>query len=150
MSTHDHVDKSVSTAPAKKTATRASRPDAPAAILQRLEHVPQTIRPADILQLQRTIGNRATTSIIQAKLKLGPAGDSYEQEADRVAKEVVRASRQPQVQRNDAEEEELQAKPLASSISPIQRALFAPVPTQRLTDPTVNLIPMCSLFKQIQ
>jgi hypothetical protein len=45
---------------------------------------PRTIE-SDILRLQRQIGNRATTRLIQAKLNVGPAGDRYEQEADRVA-----------------------------------------------------------------
>ena len=107
-------------------------PDTIGVILQRMERTPQTLRPADILQLQRTIGNRATGLLLQAKLKLGPAGDRYEQEADRVARQVVRASHQPNVQRNGADEEELQAKPLTDSISPIRRALLAPLPTQRL------------------
>ncbi|MGH3943125.1 MAG: DUF4157 domain-containing protein [Pseudonocardiaceae bacterium] len=58
-----------------------------------------------LLQLQRLRGNRyvqqvlghappranqATAPVIQAKLMLGPAGDRYEREADRVAREVVR------------------------------------------------------------
>jgi hypothetical protein len=46
-------------------------------------------------QLQRTLGNRGmhwflTSSAIQAKLAVGPAGDQYEREADRVAEEVMR------------------------------------------------------------
>ena len=40
---------------------------------------------SDILRLQRQIGNRATMRLIQARLNVGPAGDRYEQEADRVA-----------------------------------------------------------------
>ena len=37
------------------------------ALLQRLEQAPQTLRPADIQQLQRSIGNRATGLLLQAK-----------------------------------------------------------------------------------
>jgi len=49
---------------------------------------------ARILHLQRTIGNRAVqrlfaTGVIQAKLKIGRPGDIYEQEADRVAEQVM-------------------------------------------------------------
>ncbi len=44
---------------------------------------------------------------IQAKLTVGPAGDSYEQEADKVAKQVI-----SDVQRQSPEEEELQMKRL--------------------------------------
>jgi len=132
MSTHQHTDKN-----STSTATRAkeSKPQSgahPNQILQRLENAPGSIRPADVLMLQRTIGNRATGLLLQAKLKLGPAGDQYEQEADRVAKQVVRASRQPDVQRNGVDEEELQAKPLAENISSVQRAVLAPALTQRL------------------
>ena len=73
-------------------------------------------------EIQRTYGNRAAQRIIQAKLKLGPAGDSYEQEADKVAQQVVSNIHQPQpVQRQEGEEEELQAKPLAEGIQRIQR-----------------------------
>ncbi|MEN3334206.1 MAG: hypothetical protein V7641_3571 [Blastocatellia bacterium] len=102
---------------------------------------------SDILTLQRTAGNRAVTQllaqrmaheppsderqrrvILQAKLAVGATDDSYEREADRVAQQVVSAkaapaSHQPvqrQVKADD--EEKLQMKPLASSITPmIQR-----------------------------
>jgi hypothetical protein len=52
--------------------------------------------PVDrILFLQRTIGNQAVGKLIksgafQAKLKIGQPGDIYEQEADRVAEQVMR------------------------------------------------------------
>jgi hypothetical protein len=57
--------------------------------------------PADrILFLQRTIGNQAVQRLIksgalQAKLTLNPPGDIYEQEADRVAKHVMKQINQP-------------------------------------------------------
>ena len=98
---------------------------ATSAVLQRLEQAPQTLRPADVLQLQRSIGNRATGLLLQTKLKLGPAGDRYEQEADRVAKQVVSASRQPAVQREEGQEggDEgiVQTSRYADSISTLQR-----------------------------
>ena len=48
-----------------------------------------------ILQLQRTAGNQAVQRLIksgalQAKLKIGQPNDIYEQEADRVAEQVMR------------------------------------------------------------
>lgn len=48
-----------------------------------------------VLHLQRTIGNREVTrlirsGILQAKLSIGQPGDIYEQEADRVAEQVMR------------------------------------------------------------
>jgi len=35
------------------------------------------------------LGNRATSLLLQAKMQVGPAGDAYEREADRVAAQVV-------------------------------------------------------------
>jgi hypothetical protein len=82
---------------------------------------PGQARPADILALQRVAGNRAVSRLIQTKLTVGPVGDRYEQEADRVAQQVV-SSQQPAVsgQRGiQRQEKELQAKPLAASITPL-------------------------------
>jgi hypothetical protein len=87
MATHQQIDKTHSSTSARAPKSKSQRGPHPAQILQRLESAPDSIRPADVLTLQRTIGNRATGRILQAKLKLGPAGDQYEQEADRVAKE---------------------------------------------------------------
>jgi hypothetical protein len=52
---------------------------------------------AQILHLQKTIGNQAVTQLIQsgaiqAKLTIGKPNDIYEQEADRVADQVMRMS----------------------------------------------------------
>jgi hypothetical protein len=82
---------------------------------------PGSASAQDIVTLQRTVGNQATTHFIQAKLRVGPVGDHYEREADRVAQQVLampETRSRPQVQRQE-EEEELQAKPLASTISPL-------------------------------
>ncbi|MCE8425195.1 MAG: hypothetical protein J5U17_05400, partial [Candidatus Methanoperedens sp.] len=54
-----------------------------------------------ILFLQRTIGNQAVgrlikSGVLQAKLRIGQPGDIYEQEADRVAEQVMRMP-EPQV-----------------------------------------------------
>ena len=78
---------------------------------------------------------------IQAKLKIGEPNDKYEQEADRVASQVIQQINVPStaqltqgqlVQRMDEpEEEELQTKP---QISPIQRSLISPV-VQRMNMP---------------
>ncbi|CAG0953429.1 hypothetical protein METP3_00349 [Methanosarcinales archaeon] len=71
--------------------------------------------PVDrILFLQRTIGNHAVSRMIesgelQAKLRIGQPGDVYEQEADRVAEQVMRM---PEV--SDTKDEKLQAKETAS------------------------------------
>jgi hypothetical protein len=69
---------------------------------------------------QMTIGGMPS---VQAKLKVGAPGDQYEQEADRVADQVMSmpdsALQQP-VQRETApEEDEVQTKPIAASITPL-------------------------------
>jgi hypothetical protein len=103
-----------------------------------------------LFQIQQTIGNQALVQMfraksMQAKLTVGQPGDTYEQEADRVADQVMRMpdpsvqrkspeedetlqaspltnTSIPQIQRQSPEEEELQASPLAGTITPmIQR-----------------------------
>jgi hypothetical protein len=89
--------------------------------VQRAMADPASASPQDFLALQQVVGNRTATQMlgrggdskrptIQAKLTVGPAGDSYEQEADRVANQVAGSMSQP-VQRQ-GEEEEIQTKPL--------------------------------------
>src|SRR4028119_1346818 len=59
---------------------------------------------------------------IQTKLKISEPGDKYEQEADRIADEVMRMpepSIQRQVELEEEEEETLQAKPTIGQITPI-------------------------------
>jgi Domain of unknown function (DUF4157) len=73
-------------------------PNAHAAMINRAAVSSQSSQQA-ILQLQRQYGNRYVNRVlqqtrqlqtpIQAKLTLGAVGDKYEQEADRVAKQVV-------------------------------------------------------------
>ena len=81
-------------------------------------------RAPALLALQQTHGNRYVQRVvsgIQAKLVVGQPGDKYEQEADRVADEVMRM-REPGVQRQVEEEEEeeiLQTKPLVDQITPL-------------------------------
>src|SRR5512146_3123310 len=115
--------------------------------LQRAIADPSAASPRDILALQRLAGNRAVTHLLQTKLTVGPAGDKYEQEADRVADQVVSGqqsaisgppsavprggfalSGQRSAISRQAEEEEVQTKPspnangglsLAASITPL-------------------------------
>lgn len=72
------------------------------------------------------LGNHAIQRMIQTKLTVGPPGDSYEREADKVADQVMQAPARSvgqTAQRESAEEEEVQTKPLAGSISRmVQRA----------------------------
>jgi len=77
-----------------------------------------------ILFLQRTIGNQAVQRMVrsgalQAKLRIGQPGDVYEQEADRVAERVM-SMPEPKIGRQEEDkEEEVQAKPLTESITPL-------------------------------
>ena len=48
-----------------------------------------SLTPQNILFLQQSIGNQAVGQIVQAKLRVGQPGDKYEQEADRVADEIM-------------------------------------------------------------
>jgi hypothetical protein len=86
-------------------------------------------RASVLLALQRTHGNRYVQRVvvgIQAKLKVGQPGDIYEQEADRIAEQVMRMpepqmhppSEEEEKKEEDEEEEELlQTKPLAEQIT---------------------------------
>ncbi len=95
------------------------------------------------LHFQQTIGNQAMGRFIQAKLKINQPGDVYEQEADRVADEVMRmleptahdfsSSSSPSIQRKCAacasgggtcpecaeKEKTMQRKPWAAQITPL-------------------------------
>jgi hypothetical protein len=91
-----------------------------------------------ILQMQQIIGNQALAQMlrannIQAKLTVGQPNDTYEQEADHVADQVMRMPA-PEIQRQQPEEEELQTSPLAGTITPlIQRQ--SPQEEEELKEP---------------
>jgi len=137
MFTHQpaHTAKKTTTASPKQQRPHSmtlTRQTHPAAIIQRATAAPESLTAADVLQLQRTIGNRAVGqllsgigaaqrepadhgSLIRAKLTINPPDDVYEQEADRVAEQVVDRINQPAsqpagqgqaVQRQEIEEEE--------------------------------------------
>src|SRR5713101_358259 len=95
-----------------------------------------------ILQLQRMLGNRRVAQLIQAKrltpegkiigfqrkLTVGAADDQYEQEADRVARQVMNTSdtvAANSMQRAMSPEEDkdqmLQTQRLAASITPLEQ-----------------------------
>jgi hypothetical protein len=93
-----------------RRATNDVTGEVPQQIIRRAHIDPQLLKPTNIKQLQRTIGNRATArlmfpnQIIQPKLKLGPADDPYEREADQVAEQVTRQIDSTPVQRHEDEE----------------------------------------------
>jgi hypothetical protein len=83
-------------------------------------HVHHPIRPAQVAQ-QAEIRRILHSTGAQARLTISQPNDKYEQEADRVADQVMRMP-DPKLQRqpeNEEEEEMLQAKPLADQISPL-------------------------------
>jgi hypothetical protein len=83
---------------AKQRSVAASAPIGQSTIQRALAN-PSGLSPVDAIALQRSVGNRAvaqllnkpahTGGVIQPKLQVGPAGDAYEQEAERVAQQVT-------------------------------------------------------------
>jgi len=106
--------------------------------------------PVDqVLYLQRTIGNQAVQKLarsgaLQAKLKIGQPRDKYEQEADRVADAMMRTA-EPGLQRKVGEEEELlQTKALFEQITPLvqrQEAEEEFLQAKELTGHNAEIIP---------
>src|SRR5262245_50482352 len=116
---------------ASESRQRASRSPAYQPLSQAAEQV------SSFLQLHQTIGNHAVGRLVQAKLSVGQPNDPHEREADRVAQSVMRmpdgvtpdiSNGSTLVQRACAdcdEEESLQRKPLAASISPVIQRMCA-------------------------
>jgi hypothetical protein len=110
-------------APATSTATPEHGPVSMRQLIQRALDDPSSLTAVDGAHLQRSIGNRAVgqmlaassakraanpdAPVIQTKLTLGPAGDKYEQEADRTAKQVMRSLDAPAEQADVAPNETL-------------------------------------------
>jgi len=69
---------------------------------------------------QAKVRHMLRSPTLQPKLTIGKPNDKYEQEADRVADEVIRMP-EPRLQRQAEEEEEelIQTKPLAEQITPL-------------------------------
>ena len=87
-----------------------------------------------ILQLQRTIGNRAVGRLMQAKLAVSHPGDPDKQEADRVAEHVASlpapastATAQRQLRPEEEKDTQpLQTHPLAASMTPLAQRQARP------------------------
>ncbi|MFN2132094.1 MAG: hypothetical protein ACK2VD_16315, partial [Anaerolineae bacterium] len=109
--------------------------------LQRIVADPGAAGLGDVQKLQGAYGNRAVTTLlagtpqrasaIQARLTVGPVGDHYEQEADRIAEQALRAPAPAAPSRLDGQpgaaaaqraagtEGQLQAQPLATTVTPL-------------------------------
>ena len=99
-----------------------------------LASMPLVRRQSTVLSLQRTRGNAFVQRLaIQAKLTVGPAGDRFEREADHVADQVMRMTETPNPVQRQEDEEEIQTKPLAASITPLLQRFtsFVTSPLQR-------------------
>lgn len=116
---NDRIDRTLSKRPPEPTPVPdIERPAVhPVKILQRLTLAPHSLRPDDLLLLQRTIGNRAVGQLlaqlpspIQAKLKVNAPGDEYEREADRVADEVTRKPAMQQEALDEDQQPEIMTK----------------------------------------
>ncbi|MBX3001191.1 MAG: DUF4157 domain-containing protein [Caldilineaceae bacterium] len=120
------ADRSSARADAQLTVQKSGTISTPL-LLQRAYADPSSLTPKDVKRLQRSVGNRATIRLLsrstglQAKLKLGPAGDQYEQEADRVASQVVRQMARPQPAQRRHEDEDAQARPFSQESGDLQR-----------------------------
>jgi len=68
----------------ERLTTNVPQPD------QRLATPAAPLRAQPLTQIRRALGNRAFGQAIQAKLTISRPGDEYEQEADRVADQVMR------------------------------------------------------------
>jgi hypothetical protein len=125
----------------------------PATLIQRAKAEPSSLSAKEVLALQSAIGNREvsrllagrSTTKVQAKLTIGQPGDKYEQEADRVAAQVVEQIHAPasaqstqgqSVQRQEESDEEIQAKP---SISDLQRSPLSPAVQREAMPPDEEL-----------
>jgi len=103
-------------------------------------------RAPALLALQQTHGNRCVQRVvagIRAKLKVGQAGDKYEQEADRVA-DAVMGIAEPAVQRQEEEEELAQPNLASNTEHSIQRQVEEEeefLQTKELTGHDAEIIP---------
>ena len=113
------------------TKTPESKRDNSVSQTRRTDFSKSTNSPVDqIFFLQRTIGNQAVqrlfkSGVIQAKLKIGQPNDIYEQEADRVAEQVMRMP-EPRLQRQAEEEEEKEEETLQTKEIPGQTPEVSP------------------------
>ena len=123
----------------KKNGTSITKKHTPNGNMQKMHPYSQGMTP-QILSLQSAVGNRGVQALfesdrIQAKLKIGQPNDKYEQEADRVADEVMRMPEPPVQRQNEEnkEEETVQTKPIGEQITPLvyrkEKHTEAPAPS---------------------
>jgi hypothetical protein len=114
------------------------------------QHRPFRLEDADVMDLQRHLGNQATQNVlgiqrkpaglpslpgvIQTKMNVNEPGDQYEQEADAVAHEVM--TMPDPVQRAESTELEEEEMAMTKRISDVQRAGLEEeeIATKRISD----------------
>jgi hypothetical protein len=94
----------------------------PRQIVHEAHIAPHLLTPQHVMTLQRSIGNRATSAllqpVVQRELTLGSAQDTQEIKAMRVADQIARPVQpRPSLQRSEEIEENI-----APTLSPVQRA----------------------------
>ena len=100
---------------------------------------PKISLSGQILRLQRTIGNRAVERLIksgtlQAKLKIGKPNDIYEQEADKVADQVMKMSEQDIQRQPEEDKEEIHTKSIIEKRVPVVHRKTNSGQIQRMCD----------------
>ncbi|MES0489514.1 MAG: DUF4157 domain-containing protein [Leptospirales bacterium] len=109
-----------------KPNSRGSQTKNPSIARLNTSKIPPSAQREYIMHLQRTIGNQAVGRLwksgwLQAKLNIGPANDKYEQEADRIADQVVSKPDTARGNVTNSSNKEISRTPLADSITPLQR-----------------------------
>jgi hypothetical protein len=79
---------------------------------------PESLPEHPLLLLRHSMGNRAVGRLLQTKLKVGPSGDRFEQEADRVAEQVMRMPAPPAPEVEPAESQVQRACHLCGEATP--------------------------------
>ncbi len=121
----DYAQKS----PADKANTSAKTPspvspEAAGLGIEPFTHTPALHSAAAAIALQRSIGNQRIQRLIQAKLTVGAAHDPLEQEADRVAEQVVNRSVSPPIQRHHEDDEAQRSPDIARAPAPEEGELM--------------------------
>lgn len=129
----------------KATASKTSEPtkNTPPSLATKVENVAPPIRSPfnQITNLQQTLGNQAVQQLfkagkLQAALKIGQPNDVYEQEADRVADQVMRMPDAAiQIQNNSSS--------IQRTCAPCSQEYAAAAQEQRVVNPA-NLCPKCA------
>jgi len=101
----------------------------PVSLKPKTNFSPSTDSPVNqVLHLQKTRGNQAVQELMEsgklrAKLTIGKPNDKYEQEADRVADQVMRM---PEGSLGRKEDELVKTKPVSNRINPLVQRQVEP------------------------